>query len=69
MRPNIVVLPPGLVPRDVISKIEIEAVEEINAELRAEAVAEAKARLLDIMRRRRWWHAFVPFTVKIERRS
>lgn len=46
-----------------------EAQKQLNEETFQQAV-DAEKELIRIKRRnRRWWHAFIPFTFKIERRK
>lgn len=49
--------------------VEKQALAEIAVEDHAAAVAAAKTRILSRRAAARWWHKFVPFTVKITRRA
>lgn len=53
-------------PKHLAAEIEAEALREIAAEEHKNAVAAAKARILE-RRARPWWRVLFPFRIKIER--
>lgn len=61
-------LPGCLDDMNNLSDIEEQARKELAQEHYREEVEAAKQRIRDRINQRRWWHRFIPFTIRIERR-
>lgn len=48
-----------------LQQIQEEALHEIEAEQHRAAVDAAKIRIREAMKRKRWWHYFFPFAIKV----
>jgi len=50
-------------------EVFMAAKEEVLYEFRREQIENIKKQIRQDIKNKRWWHRFIPFTIKIERRK